>query len=100
MLWNDVAVEHTARPNYVNVGCLVSRLFLDRLDFQFRLSGLRLIREKCNEVLVFHIRLLDVALRVPRVADGKLGTRYIVRIRMATDKTFPEYATQQTWICS
>src|SRR5215472_3178876 len=63
---------------------------LDNVDFQLRFRYLRPAWEECNEILIFHQRLLEVAFRVPRVGDGELRTSYVIRIRVACDKPFKQ----------
>jgi hypothetical protein len=62
----------------------------DRVDLQLRLRHLGPVREKCNEVPIFHLCLLETAFRVPRVGYGDLRPRHIIRIGMAIDEGFEQ----------
>src|SRR5205807_10578591 len=48
------------------------------------------VREKCNDVPIFHFRLLESAFRIPGVAEAELRTRYIIRIRITVDQGFQQ----------
>src|SRR5271156_1576093 len=65
---------------------------VDRFDFPFRFRDLRSAREKCNEVPIFHLRLHEGALCVPRVGYGELRPRHVIGVRIAVDEGFERKA--------
>lgn len=48
------------------------------------------IWKECHEVPIFGLGLLEHMFRVPRIGNGKLCARHVIRIRMCIDKSVQE----------